>query len=298
MQPKISGTFTVLITPFDKNGQLDVEGFRQNIRYQVSHGIDGIVVLGTTGEAPTLSHAEKEYIMRIAREESYRKCHFMVGTGSYSTQQTIENTQAAKDAGADSVLVIAPYYNRPTQEGLFQHYEALAKAIDIPIIIYNHPIRTGQNLQTETLKRLAIIENIVGVKESSGNVLQIMEVIENILPIRPDFSIMSGDDILTYPLITLGGHGIFSVLGNLLPQQVKNLCDVALTGDFSQARNLHYELLPYFRSIFIETNPIPIKTAMNLMNFPAGPCRLPLCEMNSTNVEKLKDILSVLCTNV
>lgn len=290
-KPQIQGTYTALVTPFDAHGKLDEEGFRENIRFQIAHGIDGIVVLGTTGEAPTLTHLEKEQLTHIAREETKGKCHFMVGTGSYSTQQTIENSLAAQNAGADSVLVVTPYYNKPTQEGLYQHFYALAKAVKLPIIIYNIQGRTGQNLQTDTLKRLASIDNIVGVKEASGNIIQMMEIIENILPIKPGFSIMSGDDALTYPLITLGGHGIYSVLGNLLPRQVKNLCDAALIGNYDQARAMHYKLLPYMRSMFIETNPIPIKAAMNMAGFAAGPCRLPLCEMGKDNLEKLKELL-------
>lgn len=290
MKPKISGAYTVLVTPFDAEGQLDEEGFRKNIRFQIANGVDGLVALGTTGEAPTLTHAEKEQVMHIARQETRGKCHFMVGTGSYSTQQTIENTLAAQEAGADSVLVVTPYYNKPTQEGLYQHFSALANAVKLPIVIYNIQGRTGQNLHTDILKRLAAIENIVGVKEASGNVIQMMEVVENILSIRPDFSIMSGDDALTYPLIMLGGHGIYSVLGNLMPRQIKNLCDAALFGDYTQARALHYELLPYMRSIFIETNPIPIKAAMNIAGHAAGPCRLPLCELSKENFEKLQDM--------
>lgn len=290
MKPKIHGAYTVLVTPFTKNSELDEEGLRKNIHYQLANGIDGLVVLGTTGEDPTLSEDEKKRIIRIARAETQGKCHLVVGTGCYSTQKTIENSSLAQHLGADSILVVSPYYNRPTQEGLYRHYMVLAKAIKLPIIIYNNPSRTGQNLQTDTLRRLADIENIVGVKETSGNLHQMVEVIENVVSARPDFSIMSGDDALTYPLICMGGHGIYSVLGNLFPQQMKHLCDVALKGDFVQARAMHYELLPYMRAMFIETNPIPIKTIMSLAGYPAGTCRLPLCEMSNENLEKLKNV--------
>ena len=298
MKNKISGAHTVLVTPFDEQGHLDEEGLRKNIQFQISHGIDGIVVLGTTGESPTLTQAEKETVIHIARQETQGKCHFMIGTGTYSTQQTIENTREAQKAGADAVLVVTPYYNKPMQEGLYQHFCALAKAVEIPIIIYNNHTRTGQNLQTDTLKRLAAIDNIAGVKESSGSVSQMMDVIENILPIRPDFSIMSGDDIFTYPLMALGGHGIYSVLGNLLPQKIKDLCDSMFQEDYAKARALHYELLPFARGMFIESNPIPIKAAMNMEGLPAGPCRLPLCEMSQHNLEKLKEILNISLYNV
>lgn len=292
MKTEICGAYTALVTPFDADGKLDEAGLRKNIQFQIANGIDGIVALGTTGEAPTLTQAEKKRVTHIAREETHGKCHCMVGTGSYSTQQTIENTLAAQDAGVDSALVVTPYYNRPTQEGLYQHFSTLAKAVKLPIVIYNIQGRTGQNLHTETLKRLAVIDNIVGVKEASGNINQMMEVIENILPIRPDFSVMSGDDALTYPLITLGGHGIYSVLGNLFPRQIKDLCDAALRGNYIQAREMHYKLLPYMRSIFIETNPIPIKAAMNSAGHAAGSCRLPLYEMSKENFEKMNYILT------
>lgn len=287
----ISGAYTVLVTPFDANGRLDEEGLKNNIRFQLSNEIDGLVILGTTGECPTLTYTEKTRIMEIARNETDGKCHLMVGTGTYSTQQAIENTLAAEKIGADSVLVVTPYYNRPTQEGLFQHFLALSKATHLPIIIYNIQIRTGQNLQTDTLKRLAMIENIVGVKEASGSITQMMEVIENINPIRPDFSVMSGDDALTLPLVAMGGHGIYSVLSNLLPKQIKDLCHLALEGKIEDARHLHYELLPLIKGMFIETNPIPIKTAMNIAGLSAGPCRLPLWEMSKDNLEKLKNLI-------
>lgn len=292
MKTKIYGAYTVLITPFTTEGQLDEEGLRCNIRFQIENKIQGLVALGTTGEDPTLTAVEKDRIMKITYEEIQGRCHYMVGTGSYSTQKTIENTQAAKKAGADSALVITPYYNRPTQEGLFQHYYELAKAVDLPIIIYNNPVRTGVNIETQTLKRLAVLDNIVGLKDASGNVSQMMDAIENILPVRQDFSIMSGDDILTYPLLALGGHGIYTAIGNIMPSQMRKLCETAFEGDFFTARKLHYQLLPYMRSIFLETNPIPIKTAMNIIGLPAGPCRLPLSEISKNNFEKLKTLYS------
>lgn len=292
MKQQINGAYTVLVTPFDGRGLLDEEGLRKNIHFQISNDIDGIVALGTTGECPTLTKTEQKRVTRIAREETEGKCPLIVGTGSYSTQDTIESTLAAQDAGADAALVVTPYYNRPTQEGFYQHYSALAHAVTIPIIIYNIQSRTGQNLQTDTLKRLASLNNIIGVKEASGNIHQMMEVIEQVLPIRPEFSIMSGDDALALPLMAVGGHGVYSVLSNLFPLEVKNLCNMALRGDFIQARAMHYELLPCMRNMFLETNPIPIKTAMNLVGLAAGPCRLPLCEMNKENFEKLKSLIN------
>lgn len=291
MHTAFTGLYTALITPFYPDGSLNEEGLKNNIRFQLAALVDGIVILGTTGEAPTLSMQEKERILKIAREETIGRCHLMVGTGSNSTQQTIENTRMAKDMGADSVLVVTPYYNKPTQEGLFQHYTTLAHQVEIPILVYNVQGRTGVNLQTETLQKLARIEHIIGVKEASGNIIQMMEVIENILPLRPNFSVLSGDDALTYPLITLGGHGVISVLSNLIPADMKALCDLALNHQYHEARSLHFKLLPLMRHLFIETNPIPIKTAMNLCGYAAGPCRLPLSTIDKDHLLILKKTL-------
>ncbi len=289
---KIQGLYTVLTTPFLINGTLDEEGLRQNIRYQLMHNVDGVVTLGTTSESPTLTNVEKERIVVICVEEIQDKVPFMVGTGSYSTQQTIENTCMAQAHGASSVLIVTPYYNKPTQEGLYRHFKAIADATDIPIIVYNIAGRTGQNLSTETLKRLADIPNIVGVKEASGNLNQIMDVIELMRRIRPNFSVMSGDDGLTFPILTLGGHGVFSVVSNLIPDRIKEMIDLFYKGNLIAAREIHYELLPLFKGAFIETNPIPIKKAMELWGMAAGPCRMPLCEMSSENEKKLTELLN------
>lgn len=288
---KVSGVYTAMITPFNKEGLLDEEGFRHNIRYQIDSGINGITPLGTTGEAPTLSAAEKEKIIRIAREETINDIPLMIGTGSYATAQTIENTRQAKNLGADSALIVTPYYNKPTQNGLYQHFKAIAEAVDIPIIVYNIQSRTGQNLQTETLKKLAEIPNIVGVKEGSGNLTQICEVIEVIGRFRPEFSVMSADDALTLPLMMMGGDGVISVVSNLIPNDIAALVRAAQNQEYSQAKELHYQLMPLIRAIFIETNPIPIKAAMNLSAMPAGNCRLPLCNLSPENEQIVKTVL-------
>jgi 4-hydroxy-tetrahydrodipicolinate synthase len=290
MTTHVCGAYTVLVTPFTPSGEVDYEGLRHNIRFQIEEGIEGLVALGTTGEAPTLTHSEKEKVVHILVEEACGKVDILVGTGSYSTQQTIENTLLAKQWGANGALIVTPYYNKPTQEGLYRHFKAIAEAVDLPLILYNVQGRTGQNLQTETLKRLSKIPSIIGVKECSGNLVQIMEVMEAVSH-RPDFSIMSGDDILTFPIMALGGHGIFSVVGNLFPRAIKELVQYLQDGDFESARRLHYQLMPIFQGAFIETNPIPIKSAMNLHGLPAGGCRLPLCEMMPENLNKLQNIL-------
>lgn len=290
----MKGLYTVVVTPFTKNYQLDKENLRQHLRFQLEHGVDGIVVLGTTGEAPTLSHAEKEAVIRIAVEEVKGRAHLMVGTGSYSTQQTIEDTLKAQDLGADAALVVTPYYNKPTQEGLYLHFKALAEATTLPICVYNIQGRTGVNVQTDTLARIATLSNILGVKEASGNVSQMSDVIETIARHRSGFNVLSGDDGLTLPLLALGGHGIFSVVSNLVPGPVKKMVDLSLAGHFEEARNLHYALAPLFKNAFIETNPSPIKAALQMCGRSAGPCRLPLCDLRPENNAKLQKIVEQL----
>lgn len=287
----IKGLHTALITPFTSNDQLDEDGLRQNIKFQLRAGIDGLVLLGTTGETPTLTSNEKERILKIVSEENHLKVPITVGTGSYSTVQTIENCLLAEDLGADFAMIVTPYYNKPTQEGIYQHFKKIAEATTLPIIVYNISGRTGQNIQTDTLRRLADLPLIVGVKEASGSITQMTDVISMIMNDRKDFSVLSGDDVLTLPLIALGGHGVISVVSNLIPSKVKSLVDAALSGNFEMARKLHYELLPLFKGAFIETNPIPIKKAMDLQGMAAGKCRLPLCDLTKENESRLKNIL-------
>jgi 4-hydroxy-tetrahydrodipicolinate synthase len=292
MMEKISRVFTSLVTPFTLEGALNEDRLRGLIRFQVAAGVQGIVILGTTGEAPTLTPGEKEKIITIARKETFGKVHLMVGTGAYSTAATIENTLLAQSLGADSVLIVAPYYNKPTQEGLFQHYKAIADAADIPMMVYNIQGRTAVNIQTETLLRIAGLPGICGVKEASGNIQQIGEVIEKIGRTFPNFSVMCGDDALTFPSMVLGGDGIISVLSNLIPHQMCTLTQSILNSEYEQARDLHYALMPLFRAIFIETNPIPIKAAMQGSGIDAGSCRLPLCLLSSENENQLKKLLT------
>lgn len=294
---KLEGLYTVMITPFDAQGKLDQEGLRRNLRYQIQHKVDGIVVLGTTGESPTLNSQEKQKVIEIALEEVKGKATLLVGTGSYSTERTITETRQAQEMGADAALIITPYYNRPTQEGFYRHFEAICQATSIPLCVYNNQARTGQNLQTDTLKRLAHFPSIIGVKEASGSIMQINEVIDAFGKNQRNFTVMSGDDILTLPLMALGGHGIMSVASNLIPGPMLSFVQAALAGDFQQARAWHYQLFPLFKSIFIETNPIPIKAAMQLCGMAAGSCRLPLCDLSPMNLQHLKQILNGLPSN-
>ncbi|WP_068468072.1 4-hydroxy-tetrahydrodipicolinate synthase [Candidatus Protochlamydia phocaeensis] len=290
----LKGLYTAVITPFTTQGKLDEEGFKSNLQFQLHHGVDGIVVLGTTGESPTLTAKEKQRVVEIAVQEVKGKAVLMVGTGSYSTEQAIEQTCLAEQMGADAALIVTPYYNKPTQEGLYRHFAAICQSTPLPICIYNIQGRTGQNLQTATLKRIAAFSSIMGVKEASGDIIQMNEVLDMIAKDFPHFSVVSGDDALTLPLIALGGQGVISVASNLVPGAVKALVHAGLEGNFKLAREWHYRLLPFFKAAFIETNPIPIKTAMSLCRMPAGSCRLPLCDLLPQNYEKLAQVVKQL----
>lgn len=291
---KVRGVYTALVTPFDVNGQLDEEGLRENIRFQIANDIDGLVALGTTGEAPTLSAQEKERIVQITVEEAKGKSVVMVGTGSYSTEQAIENTRMAERLGADMILLVTPYYNKPTQEGIYRHCQAVAESVSIPVVLYNIQGRTGVNITTDTLKRLSTIPNIIGVKEASGQISQMSDVIEFIARDNHGFSVMSGDDALTLPLMALGGDGVISVVSNLVPHKVKALVTAMQKENYHVAKALHFELMPLFRGAFVETNPIPIKAAMAHLGMAAGGCRLPLCELTPENAKKLRELLDTL----
>lgn len=283
------GAITAIVTPFLENEDVDEQALRNLVEFQIKNRIDGIVPCGTTGESPTLDHKEHQRVIEIVLEASNGKVPVIAGTGSNSTKEAIDMTKKAADAGANASLQVCPYYNKPTQEGLFRHFSAIAKAVDIPIIIYNIQGRTGINMETATLARLAKEHsNIIGVKEASGNIAQMMDVINN-LP--KDFIVLSGDDNLTLPLMALGGKGVISVASNIIPKEMHELTELALNGRFEDAQKLHYQLLPMFKGIFIETNPIPIKAALAMKGMIKENYRLPMCEMSRENKEKLRQIL-------
>lgn len=286
----MKGTTTALITPF-ADEKIDEEGFAHNIRFQIEAGIDALLVLGSTGESSTLTAQEKECVIKIAVQEIRGRVPLLVNTGTYSTRETIEKTKQAKELGADIALVVVPYFNKPTQEGIYRHFEAIAKNCDIPIIIYNVPSRVGVGIEVSTLCRLSTLPNIIGVKEASDNVMQVGDVIAALCDSRPDFTVLSGDDVFTLPMMALGAHGVISVVSNLLPKEVCSLVRAALKGDLLNAQVIHYKLLKFFKAAFIETNPIPIKAAMNLSGMPAGPCRLPLCDLSSQHFEYLRELI-------
>ncbi len=287
---RIEGAITAMVTPFTESGELDVEGLKRNVKFQIDNGISGLVPLGTTGESPTISDEERETVIKTVVEAAAGKVPVIVGTGTNSTAHSIELSRQAEELGADAVLVVSPYYNKPTQEGLYRHFKAIAESIKIPVVVYNIQGRTAVNIETATLVRMAqSCSNIIAVKEASGNLAQMMDVLEQ-LP--KTFSVVSGDDNLTLPLMALGGKGVISVVGNLIPGKVSDMCAAGLRGDFATARKLHFEMLPLFKAAFIETNPIPIKAAMGMAGMPAGPARLPLCEMQAANSDKLRAVLN------
>lgn len=286
------GAMTAIVTPFTEKGSLDEASFRKLVEFQIKEGIDGIVPCGTTGESPALDYEEHERVIEIAIDASKGKVPVVAGTGSNSTKEAVKMTRHAADAGADASLQVCPYYNKPTQEGLYRHFSEIAKSVEIPIIIYNIQGRTAVNMETSTLARLAKEHsNIAGVKEASGNIAQMMDVI-NELP--KDFAVLSGDDNMTFPLMALGGKGVISVASNIVPKEMHELTSFALKGNFENARKMHYELLPLFKAIFIETNPIPIKAALAMKGMIKESYRLPLCPMKPENKEKLRQVLKEL----
>ncbi|MDR2398184.1 MAG: 4-hydroxy-tetrahydrodipicolinate synthase, partial [Spirochaetaceae bacterium] len=252
----LQGAFTALITPMKEDGAVDYDGFRRLIQFQIEGGIDGLVPLGTTGESPTLDEAEEEKLIRLAVEEVKGRVPLIIGTGSNATRTAMHYTQRARALGVDAALVVTPYYNKPNDAGLIRHFEAVAKAGEgLPLIIYNIASRTGRNISAELMERLTQIPEIIGVKESSGDINQMGDIIHRCKGRERPFTVLSGDDALTLPLLALGGDGVISVIANLLPGKVAALVKAGLTGKGEEARHLHYQLLPFMKGAFIETNP-------------------------------------------
>ena len=291
---EINGAYTALITPFDIDGDVDYKQLKENISFQINNGIDGILALGTTAETPTLTYEERKEILKICKETIDERVFFMIGTGTNSTATTIENTKSAESIGADIALIVTPYYNKPTQEGIYRHFESIAKSTNIPILVYNIKGRTGRNIETKTLERIAKLEGVIGVKEASGDLNQIQEVISKINLNNNNFNIMSGDDSLTLPLLSLGGNGVISVISNLYPKEVSSMVKNYLNDNIEEALKIHNKLLPIMKGAFIETNPSPIKEAMKIRGMDSGIVRLPLVEMNANNKELIKEIVKKL----
>ena len=291
MTNNFRGAWTALVTPMTESGEINYEGFRELIEFQLSQGIDGILPLGTTGETPTLEESEEEKLLEIAVKTAKGKAQIMAGAGSNDTKHMIRYVERAKKVGADCALVVTPYYNKPNDDGLFRHFEEAGK-IGIPIIVYNIASRTGRNIPTPLMEKISHIPNIVGVKEASGDINQMGDVIREIaIPKQKEggkFLVFSGDDGMTLPLLSLGGDGVISVISNLFPAKVKALVWAALEGRYEEARAIHFELLPFVKAAFVETNPIPIKQALNWAGHKVGPARMPLGKLSAASEAILK----------
>ncbi|HII80345.1 MAG TPA: 4-hydroxy-tetrahydrodipicolinate synthase [Methanosarcina sp.] len=277
------GTMPALITPFTKDDRIDREGLQRNIAFVEDGGVSGIVPCGTTGESATLSAAEHEEVIDIAVECA--KVPVIAGTGSNNTGEALQFTKHAADAGVDGVLLISPYYNKPNPAGLLAHFKKIAEAVDIPMILYNVPSRTGQDMPVDVITKLAKVENIVGIKEASGSAAKVSQILEH--TIDDDFVVFSGEDGLTLPIISMGGRGVISVVANIVPDKMSGMVNAALKGDYETARKIHFEIAPLTRALFLETNPIPVKKAAELVGLASGHLRLPLAPISDANQAKL-----------
>jgi 4-hydroxy-tetrahydrodipicolinate synthase len=283
-----TGSMVALVTPF-RDGKVDWQSLESLIEFHIENGTHGIVPCGTTGESATLTHEEHEAVIKTAVKAANKRVPVIAGTGSNSTAEAVRLTRAAEEFGADGALMISPYYNRPTQEGIYQHYKKVASEVGIPIIVYNIPGRTGSKIEPETLARLAEIDNIAGVKEATGSVDQAIDVIRLC---GDRLAVYSGEDSLIFSLMALGGKGVISTVANVVPKETAELAEACLKGDWEKGRSLQFELIPLIRSVFIETNPIPVKTALSLLGKCRGDLRLPLTPMAEGNLKKLQQAMT------
>ena len=286
------GTYVAMITPFDNKGDIDEEGFRSNINYLIDKGVNGLVGAGTTGESATITHDEHKEIIEILVDEVDGRVETIAGTGSNSTSEALNLTKFAQDVGVDAALVITPYYNKPQQHALVNHYDTIGKC-DISIIAYNVPSRTGVNMDVETIVEIAKIDSIDAVKEASGSVDKVSDIYNALLAedLEDDFNILSGEDSLTLPIMAVGGTGVISASANIDAKRMVLMVDSILNDDYNRAFELHNDMLELIRALFIESNPVPVKTAMNLMGLPSGGLRQPLAPMKEENLEVLKKAL-------
>ncbi len=285
---KFRGVYTALVTPFNRDGSVDVENLRNLVDRQIENGIAGLVPMGTTGESPTVDHKENIKVVEIVVKQAAGRVPVIAGTGSNSTREAVEMTSQAEKVGAVVSLQVAPYYNKPTSEGYYQHFAAVAEAVDIPIVVYNIASRTGQNIDNDTMMRISSIAGVQAVKESSGDMLQVTDLIMR----KPDsLDVLSGDDNLAIPIIALGGAGVVSVASNIIPAEMCSMAKSALDGNFDEARRMHYRLLPLFQGLFLETNPIPIKAAMAELGHIEEVYRLPIVRMSE---KPRKDLTAIL----
>ena len=284
-----TGAGTALVTPMNADGSVNFPKMKELIEFQITNGIDALIICGTTGEASTMSDDVQVECVRFAKEVAAGRCPIIAGAGSNDTAHCIELAQACEKAGADGVLLVTPYYNKATQKGLILHYTAIANAINIPIILYNVPGRTGCNLDPKTVAELAKVKNIVAVKEASGNLSQVAEIAALC---GPDFEIYSGNDDQILPVLSLGGKGVISVLSNVAPKETHDMVMNYLNGDTKAATKLQLDAIELISALFCEVNPIPVKTALNLMGYEVGACKLPLCDMEPKNLETLRTAMT------
>ena len=289
MDTRWTGCGTALVTPFTTEGKLDEASVTRLARRQIDRGVHFLVPCGTTGESPSLSHAEKLRVIELVVKEANGQVPVLAGAGSYDTQTAVTIVADMAQAGVNGVLSVTPFYNKPTQEGLYRHFETIADSTDLPIVLYNVPSRTGCNIQPATLQRLALITNIVGIKEASGNLLQMCEICRSI---PDDFSVLAGDDAFTLPLIALGGHGVISVVANETPAEMASLVDLATAAKFTEARKVHEQLLPLMQVNFIESNPIPVKAAMAALGLLEEIYRLPMVSPTNESRTQINDVLN------
>ena len=285
----IHGSIVAIVTPF-RDGKVDEDALKNLIEFQIENGTHGIVPCGTTGESPTLSHEEHEYVIELTVQTVNKRVPVIAGTGSNSTKEAIRLTRFAKEIGADAALVVVPYYNKPTQDGLYLHFKQIATQVDLPIILYNIPGRSGVNMAPETIARLAgDFKNIIGVKEAAGSIPQASKILQLC---GMDFLVLSGEDALNFPLLAVGARGFISVTANIAPKDVADVYNLFSAGEFEKAKDMHYKLLPLNEALFIETNPIPIKAALSMMDKIKYEYRLPLSEMTEAHYKELKNTIS------
>ncbi len=282
------GSMVAIVTPFDGQGRFDAEAYRRLIEFQIENGTDAIIPCGTTGESATLDYKEHDRVIQVCIDQVKKRLPVIAGTGSNSTTEAIELSQHAKEMGADGVLLVSPYYNKPSQEGIYQHYKAIAEAVALPQVLYNVPGRTGMNMEAKTTIRLAEFKNIVAIKEASGNLTQVSEILAEA---EGKIDILSGDDFLTLPMMACGAKGVISVTANIAPKQVKALVAAVGKGNWEEAKKLHLALLDLHNAMFIESNPVPVKTSLGLMGKAQAHVRLPLVAMQPATLEKLKSVL-------
>ncbi len=289
------GCHLPIITPFNDDYSVDYDGLKRLVNYYIDEiGIDGIVPCGTTGESPTLSNEEHDKVIETVVAETAQRVPVMAGTGSNATKEAIERTKHAEAVGVDASLQVGPYYNKPTQEGFKAHFEAIAKAVDIPLFIYNIPGRTGKNIEPDTIIELSKIENVIGLKDAAGDLGQTMEILNANRGRADKFYHLSGEDPLTYTMMALGGDGAIASVSHIIGSEVVSMCRLIREGDLSAAKDIHYQTLEIIKILFIESNPVPVKEALSMMGLPAGPPRMPLVPMQKNNREKLKNALEAL----